>query len=92
MKIRGSRMITAVYKSPCLDNTSFQEELIHHSFNVGHSSSIKHILCGDFNIAMSRANNNALDLLSKLDVYDFKILIKMKKMLVNQSKQIHLLI
>ena len=79
MKIRASPIITAAYKNLSLDNISFKEEKIDHIFNVGHSSSMIHILCGDFNIAISRPNNNIANLLPELDVYDFKLLSKMKE-------------
>ena len=80
MKIRSStRILTAEYKSPSLDYSSFKHELIDHIFNVVLSSSLRNNFSGDFNINMSRPSQNNKNFLPEIDVYDLTLLSKMKQ-------------
>ena len=68
------------------------EELIDHLFNVTFiQSSMKHILCGDLYIGMSRPNKNTADPLSEHDVYDLKLLSKVREF-TRETKQTNALI
>ena len=60
------------------------EELIDHLFNVSFIQSS--IICGDLYIGMSRPNKNTADPLSEHDVYDLKLLSKVREF-TRETKQ-----
>ena len=66
--------ITKVYKSPSFKSKEFIDELLNHVLQVGFKNNKRHVICGDFNIDVSKDNEDSCDLLEQLNSLNFTLI------------------